>query len=174
MAKLPKLIATNIIWDTNETYMTDVIIDKNLVSEALKCDDLDKLIEDTMTNLYGTWNSDMLDEKQDEIITDLVYDVVHHNRLPESVEEQIPLPPTEVELPIELWIGEEDPIENITNYLSDIYGFCLKNYSVGCDMTEEEINDVINSPKNTGWVRSIYQEALSILDNEKYEEMDER
>lgn len=59
---------------------------------------------------------------------DFIYDTYHHNR--KSADELFNLPET-IEIPEEFGITDtEDDMSDVTDWISDEYGFCIKGYAV--------------------------------------------
>ena len=109
---MPKFIAYDINWD----------IDMDNIFSAF-----DEMTVEKASNILGipcTTYSNMTTEERH----DYIYDTYHHNR--KSASELFDLP-EEIEIPDVFEIkSENDDMSDVTDWISDEYGWCINGYSV--------------------------------------------
>lgn len=117
---MAQLIAKDVQWDIDIDEVNDY---------------LDEISEEKAAELLelplSTYHNMTEEERHD-----YAYDCIHHNKLRAA---EIMNVPEDVLIPE----GIYDP-EDISDWLSDEYGWCHEGFSIGCDATEEEIQKNIS------------------------------
>ena len=117
---MAKLIAKDVQWDIDIDEVNDYLDE---ISEEKAAE----LLELPISKYHN-----MTEEERH----DYAYDCIHHNRLRAA---EIMGVPEDVEIPE----GMYDP-EDISDWLSDEYGWCHEGFVIDCDSTEEEIQKEIS------------------------------
>ncbi len=118
------LVAYNIDWDIDIEEMYD-ILDNSTVTQAAKMLEMPLERYDNMTT----------EERHD-----YAYDKIHHNRL--DAAEMLGLP-DEVKIPENVLehygiTSKDDDMSDITDWLSDEYGYCIKGYEIKDTITKNK------------------------------------
>ena len=119
-----RLVACNIDWDIDIEEMYD-ILDNSTVTQAAKMLEIPLERYDNMTT----------EERHD-----YAYDKIHHNRL--DAAEMLGLP-DEVVIPEDVLehygiVSKDDDMSDITDWLSDEYGYCIKGYEIKDAITKNK------------------------------------
>ena len=165
---MAQLIAKDVQWDIDIDEVNDY---------------LDEISEEKAAELLelplSTYHNMTEEERHD-----YAYDCIHHNKLRAA---EIMNVPEDVLIPE----GIYDP-EDISDWLSDEYGWCHEGFSIGCDSTEEEIQKNISDYESmiTGYKKAgvdlskeiqeinekiqHLRKVFDVLTSEKQEEREDR
>lgn len=165
---MAQLIAKDVQWDINVSDVNEYL-DEISEEKAARLLELPVRIYHNMT---------------EENRHDYAYDCIHHNKLRAA---EILGVPEDVAIPE----GIYDP-EDISDWLSDEYGYCHEGFSIDCDAKEEDILKEISNYESmlTGYktagvdlskeIQEINEKiqhlrkVLDVLSSEKQEERDDR
>lgn len=117
----PTLIASDIEWD----------IDMDEIYEKMDEIAIDKAAE--ILGISAVRYGNMTPSEQH----DLIYDTIHHNRKSMFMAEELFDLPEEIVLPDEL-----KDTDDITDYISDTYGFCIEGYTLSSEEREHVKEDI--------------------------------
>lgn len=119
-----RIVACNIDWDVDAEEIYDVL-DNSTIEQAAE-----------MLEISPERYANMTTEERH----DYAYDKIHHNRL--DAAEMLSLP-DEVEIPEDVLehygiVSKDDDMSDITDWLSDKYGYCINGYEVKDAITKNK------------------------------------
>lgn len=120
----PTLYAVNIEWDFDE----DELIEAIEFHES----------NSPMIEKYYNKETSSLDEE-------LIRDDLHHNRIPDALLKEIGWPLDKIMIPPTIPMDVSDYEEDISNYLSDEFGFCHKGFSLKSNYSSFELKEMIEN-----------------------------